>query len=120
MTTYEAYDIAQSLFSNSISAISVYLSLTFAYLAAAYFIGKDLSRMQVTTLNTIFLLFSGMSAWAAAGYTNAAILALVQAGTVLAGGFYAPKPWVTTLIGASCVVGTVMCLKFMSDIRKSG
>ena len=119
MTTYEAYDLAQSLFSNSISAISVYLSLTFAYLAAAYFIGKDLSRMQVTTLNTIFLLFSGMSAWAAAAYTNAAILELVQAGTVLAG-FYDPKPWVATLIGASCVVGTVMCLKFMSDIRKSG
>ncbi len=119
MTTYEAYDLAQSLFSNSISAISVYLSLTFAYLAAAYFIGKDLSRMQVTTLNTIFLLFSGMSAWGAAAYTNAAILALDQAGTVL-DGFYDAKPWVATLIGASCVVGTVMCLKFMWDVRKSG
>jgi hypothetical protein len=118
MTPYEAYDLAQSLFSNGISAIAVYLSLTFAYLAAAYFIGKDLSRLQVTTLSTIFLLFSSITAWGAAAYTNAAVQTLVRAGSNL-DSFYDAKPWVATLVGASCAVGTVMCLKFMWDVRRS-
>ena len=51
MTPYELADLAQGNFSNSLAAIAIYLTLVFAYLAAAYFVGKDLTRTQVTILN---------------------------------------------------------------------
>ena len=36
MTAYEMADLAQSNFSNSIAGMALYLTLVFAYLAAAY------------------------------------------------------------------------------------
>ncbi len=98
--------------------ITVYLSLTFAYLATAYFIGKNLSRMQAATVNTIFLLFACITAWGTAAYTNAGTQTLVRAGADL-DGFYSPKPWVATLVGVGAMVGVIMCLKFMWDVRHS-
>ena len=63
MTPYEMADLAQSNFSNSIAAIALYITLVFAYLAAAYFVGKDLSRSQVTILNALFLTFSVLNSF---------------------------------------------------------
>ena len=44
MSPYELLDLSQSNFSNSTALIAVFLSLSFAYLAAAYFVGSDLTR----------------------------------------------------------------------------
>ena len=110
-------DLAQSNFSNSIAGMALYLTLVFAYLAAAYFVGKDLTRSQVTILNAVFLTFSLINTFGIAAYSNAAVKIAIQSGTTIDLGFFAPRPWVAPVVGITCLLGIMICLKFMWDIR---
>ncbi len=118
MTAYEMADLAQSNFSNSIAAMALYLTLVFAYLAAAYFVGKDLTRSQATILNAVFLTFALINTFGIAAYTNAAVKIASQVGISFDLGLFAPKPWVAPAIGIFCLLGIMICLKFMWDLRR--
>ena len=43
------------------SNMTVYLTMVFAYLATAYFVGKNLSRFQVIVGSSIFIAIAGLS-----------------------------------------------------------
>lgn len=43
------------------SNMTVYLTMVFAYLATAYFVGKNLSRFQVIVESIIFIAIAGLS-----------------------------------------------------------
>ena len=117
MTPYDLSDLAQSNFSNSIAASALYLTLIFAYLAAAYFVGKDLSRTQVTILNALFLTFSTINTFGVAAYVNSGVLLAIGSGLVDTASIYAPRLWLAPALGISCLFGITLCLKFMWDIR---
>jgi hypothetical protein len=117
MTPYEMADLAQSNFSNSLAAVALYITLVFAYLAAAYFIGKDLTRSQVTILNALFLTFSVLNSFGVAAYTHLAVRLAIQSGSNNAASFFAPRLWVAPMIGICCLLGITICLKFMWDLR---
>lgn len=110
-------DLAQSNFSNSLAAMALYLTLLFAYLAAAYFVGKDLTHSQVTILNSLFVTFSLLNAFGVVAYTNAGVKFAIQSGSTINLGLLAPRPWVAPLIGIICLLGITVCLKFMWDVR---
>jgi len=117
MTPYEMADLGQSNFSNSLAAIATYLTLVFAYLAAAYFIGKDLTRTQVTILNALFLTFSIVNAFSIAAYTNGGVQLMIQSGLTNPANFFTPRLWLAPTLGIACLIGIMICLKFMWDLR---
>ena len=58
MTEAEMFEMAAMYISNSITAFSAYLTIVFAYLAATYFVGANLSRIQTTILTVLFVVAS--------------------------------------------------------------
>jgi len=60
MTEAEAFENALLAAANAITSFTVYISVTFGYLAAAYFVGPNLTRAQVAIFNSLFV-FSAFS-----------------------------------------------------------
>ena len=58
MTEYELIDAYQSVEASWLGAVSIYISILFAYLATAYFVGEKLTRTQVTIVTGLYTLFS--------------------------------------------------------------
>jgi hypothetical protein len=119
MSPYELMDLGQSNHSNATALIAVFLSLSFAYLAAAYFVGSKLSRSQVFVLNTLYVIFAGISAYSATAFSNGGVKLILQAGIANPDGFFTGQLWMVKFVGFSLVVSIVMCLKFMWDIRRA-
>jgi cation transporter-like permease len=116
MSPYELLDLSQSNFSNSTAIIAVFLSLSFAYLAAAYFVGSKLTRSQVFILNTLYVIFAGITAYTAIAFSNGAVKLMLRAG-VDPDSFYTGRLWMVEFVGICLLVAIFMCLKFMWDIR---
>ena len=55
MTEAEWMDLAVQWSSNAISAFTIYVTFTFAYLTAAFFIGERLTRVQMLITSTLYL-----------------------------------------------------------------
>jgi len=119
VTPYDMADLAQSNFSNSLAAIAIYITLVFAYLAAAYFVGKDLTRTQVSILNALFVTFSIINAFGVAAYTNGGVQLAIRSGLTNPANVFAPRLWVAPTVAIALLIGILMCLKFMWDLRHS-
>lgn len=119
MSPYEMMDLGQSNHSNATALIAVFLSLSFAYLAAAYFVGSKLTRAQVFILNTLYVLFAGITAYSVIAFSNGGVKLLIRAGIADPNGFFTGKPWMVKFVGICLLVAIVMCLKFMWDVRRA-
>jgi hypothetical protein len=56
MTAYELSDLIASAISNQIMVFTVFLTLISAYLIAAFAVGRNLTSIQVTIHNGVFVL----------------------------------------------------------------
>ena len=56
MAEAEVFEVGAAWVANAITAFTIYISFTFAYLTAAYVIGKGLSRFQVAVINVLYTL----------------------------------------------------------------
>lgn len=119
MSPYEMMDLGQSNHSNSTALIAVFLSLSFAYLAAAYFVGSKLARSQVFVLNTLYVVFAGITAYSAIAFSNGGVKLILRSGIADPNGFFTGQPWMVKFVGICLVISIVMCLKFMWDIRRA-
>ena len=68
MTAYEAWDLAQSAYGNSLATYAILLSLTSGYLITAYLVGRDLTTTQYRILTTFFLVVAAILIWSMSGY----------------------------------------------------
>ena len=68
MTQYEAWDLAQSAYGNSLATYAIFLSITSAYLVTAYAVGRDLTATQVGLVTAIFLVVAALLIWSMSGY----------------------------------------------------
>lgn len=57
MTNYEMMDLQDGSSANLTQGYAIFISILFAYLAAAYFVGRKLSRFQVWTVTSIYSAF---------------------------------------------------------------
>jgi len=119
MSPYELSDLSQSNFSNATALIAVFLSLSFAYLAAAYFVGSKLTRSQVFILNTLYILFAGITAYSATAFSNGAVKLMLSASVADPDNFFTGKLWMANFVGLCLLVAILMCLKFMWDVRQA-
>ncbi len=119
MTEAEVFEVGAAWVANAITAFTIYISFTFAYLTAAYVIGKGLSRFQVAVINVLYTLsaasaiFSMMNSimmWESALlYTESAIEYQYF--------FNNPKFWYSYM-SAILALGILVCLYFMIDVRR--
>jgi len=119
MSPYELADLGQSNYSNSTALIAVFLSLSFAYLAAAYFVGSQLTRSQVIILNTLYLLFAGITAYGATAFLLGGAKLINRSGFADPNNIFTPKIWVALFVGVCLLIAIGICVKFMWDVRRA-
>lgn len=60
MSEYELSDYAASVMSNFLSAMTIYISVITAYVAAAFVAGDRLTKLQLVIVNTTFTIAAGV------------------------------------------------------------
>jgi hypothetical protein len=68
MIAYEAWDLAQSAYGNSMAAYAIFLSITSGYLVTAYLVGRELTTTQFRLLTTFFLVVAAILIWSMSSY----------------------------------------------------
>ena len=58
MTQAELWELNFICIANSLTAFSIYLTVTFAYLGVAFFVGAKLSRLQAFVMSGLFIFAS--------------------------------------------------------------
>ncbi len=123
MTESEALELVEAAAGNALAGFAVYLTVVFAYLATAYFVGQSLKTRQVVMASALFV-FGGLSCTAAtcitlgrlASYASAALR--IESAAVQAPGWALNNSafWVNYLF-IVCVAGILLGLYFMWDVR---
>ena len=116
MNIAEANEVAAMWVDNAMTAFSIYLTLTFAYLTIAYFVGKDLSRFQAFCVSTLYAagaFISLLSCINQLNFFNAVLQEseALQSATPFAAGF-----WIY-YIAPLFITGIFVSLYFMWNIR---
>lgn len=121
MSEAEFIESWQLAASNGIAVYALFLTILSAYLITAYMVGKDLTRSQVWTITSLFLVICIVLTFTIWGYfdeSNQFARAYVEAGyatvrTAPDRGLFVT--WLSILLNAVLVSAG---LKFMWDIRK--
>jgi hypothetical protein len=114
MTEYELADIAASVLSNFLTALTVFFSIASAYVISAFAVGKELTKIQLSIVNLCFLISVGMLGFLTVSlYRRFFSLAQsigVERGTIAAIDF-------TWLLCALLIVIVLGCTIFMWNVR---
>jgi len=117
MTEAEAFELTLLASANSVASFTVYITFTFGYLAAAFFVGKDLSRTQAVIVSALYV-FAALSAllnlWSDLEFYSLALSNLPDA--VSQSGLNSPTFW-RTYMGLLLSLGIGASLYFMWSIR---
>jgi hypothetical protein len=120
MTEAEAFELTLLASANTVTSFTVYITFTFGFLAAAFFVGKQLTRPQAVIVSALYT-FAALSAFinvlSDLEFYAAAISHMSD--PVSQGGINTPEFWrayMSILLGA----GIVASLYFMWSIRRDG
>jgi hypothetical protein len=122
MTGAEALELAEMAGATTITSFGYYVSIIFAYLAAAYFVGEKLSKSQVIMASCLFVFASFSTVAAVATFLGRVTVYLRLAKKtedINDAPFYIFESsyfWSAYLL-ILCVLGIVVALKFMWDVR---
>jgi len=119
MTEYELVDAIASFNSNVVSMLALYISVLSAYIFTAYVIGTDLSRSQALTISFGFTILAFIIAFATFAGLNRSHEFIVELRALNPAREFSLQPWVIYSIGAVLLIGIIMGLKFMRDVRGS-
>jgi hypothetical protein len=117
MTEAELFESAQTVWSNYITCMSIFITIVSAYLIVAYIAGRNLTRPQVILVNALFVSFSVYAITAMYGFSRVATeLASLSIGMST----QRSEVGVTTVPTIALLVFIPLasaCLKFMWDVR---
>ena len=116
MTEAEALEVAGIFAGNALTAFSIYISFTIAYLVAAYYVGKSLTPFQARAVSGLYLLSSIAPMLAQITHTtvygSAMAASHIGSATPLSSGLF----WNVGLTLLMCG-GIVVSLIFMRQVR---
>ena len=118
MTEAEAIEALSNIAINVTAFFSIFISITFAYLTVAYLVGRDLSRFQLTAINSLYVLCTLLMGAATAGWNEAWIKLHSREATVIS------DIWIIDAIawteGLYLMLASIVfaSIYFMYDIRK--
>lgn len=95
-----------------------YVSIMFAFLVMAYFVGEKLSRNQTIIACALFVWASLMQIYAAIGYFWRAQMFVDRLLEIDPALVFFLSPGVTVLIALMMLIGMVVCLLFLQQTRR--
>ena len=118
MSEAEVLEIMALMSSNAMTSFTIYISFTFAFLTACYFVGTDLTRIQVGVLCFLYLLSAGAGAASMLTQIDALVAIQEEYSTLLSGrGWWNLEAWYlfTSMMLTFGILGS---LYFLFDIRR--
>ena len=119
MTEYELADLTTSVMGNYLTAYSTFITVSSAYVIAAFMAGGRLSQAQVAFLNLCFVTLTVLTSVLCATMLARALALNLQSPLAdLSGPAWGPSAAfvVTGVVNGSIIVG---CIWFMHRVRKS-
>ncbi len=118
MTEAEAIELLLTCISNTIAGFTIYISFTFAYLTAAFFVGSKLTLFQTIAGSGLYI----ASAASAIGsnFSNLTAYRLIMADTpTVLDSLYImhAEPWIPYMLVMQGA-GMLLSLYFMYDVRR--
>ena len=118
MTESEVLELIALYGGNSITAFTVYISFTFAFLATAFYVGHKLTTFQTLAACGLFIFSAGSSVLAETAYIQAMFAIKNEAPNVLDGMLlFSGNFWVPYMFALG-TGGIIVSLYFMWDIRR--
>ena len=121
MTDSEIWELAIGSADNAMTAFSIYLTVTFAYLVASYLAGAKLSRLQTALISGLYIFGAGSGLITCVSHTyRAKILQdmLASKSEPYANAFTVGGGFWTIYMATLLSIGMVVSLYFMYDIRR--
>ena len=116
MNLAEAKEAAAMWSDKSMTAFSIYLTLTFAYLTIAYLTGKNLSRFQVICVSTLYSAGAVIALLACVNQLFYMDAVLQQSDALLSATPLNARFWIYYIVPLF-VIGISVSLYFMWDVR---
>lgn len=83
MTEAEALEVAGIWSGHILTAFTIYISFTFAYLVTVFYVGTRLTRLQAVCVSALYVFAAGSSVLAQVGYMQSQFKILSEVPTVL-------------------------------------
>ena len=116
MLDYGAQEAMAMWSSNAITAFSIYLTFTFAYLTAAYIVGANLSKYQVIVVSVLYTAGATISLLACINNLQFYTLLLNQSEELRSAITFSGDFW-TYYIAPLFMIGMLVSLSFMWNVR---
>ena len=120
MTEAEVFEVAAAWVGNAITAFTIYISFTFAYLTVAYMAGSRLSRFQVFVVSVLYSLSAASAIFSMMNSLMMWEKALLQGEANMSYQFFFNNPsfWYTYM-SSILGLGILVSLYFMWNVRGS-
>jgi hypothetical protein len=99
----------------ALATLSIFITLVTAYVVAAYFVGRELTKFQVRFLSLLFIVFAGFTIWGTLAYFYIGDSLSPESGPIWLTPFGVKPSRVVVPIQVLIVLG---CLYFMRSMRK--
>ena len=120
MTTGDWFEWGAQATGNYAQFLAIFLTLTSAYLVAAFFAGKNLTRGQLTLINTFYIVFASLNIFAQMVTLRNTLFAFKMAADSVKD-LPGISDFITSVLPVSvavlCTAISLGCLKFMWDVR---
>ena len=117
MSEYELEDLLTSTTLAGVEVFGLYLTVLASYLVAAYLAGRQLTKLQATTISVLFVFGAFLSAYTNFAYMARAIPIADSLELLHPERFYGAQPFAQRALFILEMLGIIACLKFMWDVR---
>lgn len=117
MTPYEMLDLSRSHVNGASDDMNRLLALCSAYLIAAYRVGRELTKFQVSIINIGFIATAGQAVWGGYAENIGHLTWVLRAWGEAAAENVAREMLISHGLLAVGVCGILVCLSFMWSVR---
>ena len=119
MSSAELWELHLMAVDNSLAALGVLLSIVFAYLAVAYFVGARLGRFQVAVVSILFCFGAALTSFITITEVNRAIVFVERLRSSHGEDILIPTPVFFTGMSSLMALSIPVSLLFMYQIRRN-
>ena len=119
MTEFELESLLTEMGLAAVESFGMYVTVTVAYLVAAFVTGKKLTKTQIFIVNTLFIISAVIMTVATVGYITRGIPIADALEVIHPDRWYAMQPPVRAAVITLESLGILASLKFMWDVRHS-
>ena len=116
MVPTESLELIALYIQNMMLAFSMYLTLTFAFLAGAFVVGARLSRYEAVAISALYL-FASMSTIGSLMISLRLVQEVPDISTLVSTSYMNPAYW-QMYMGPILVIGILLSIRFLFNVRQ--